>query len=151
MSKRFDNLMVRHFNERERKKEREREYIQVEYKTMKCQTMLRLFKSQPKLCHAEATTPFLNHHLLPEVSHSIASNDAIIFIFYMSDYNKIRKPLKLDRVPHLCSQYYGCKSHKGRGVESLRNSPKITKKCRLARKASTQTKQRKQFRRFALQ
>ena len=46
----------------------------------------------------------------------------------MSDYNKIRKRLKLDRVPHLCSQYYGCKSHQGRGVESLRNSPKITHK-----------------------
>ena len=94
---------------------------------MKCQTMLRLFKSQSKLCHAEATTPFLNHHFLPEVSHSTASNEAIIFIFYMSDYNKIRKRLKLDRVLHLCSRYYGCKSHQGRGVESLRNSPKITK------------------------
>ena len=94
---------------------------------MKCQTLLRLFKFQPNLCHAEATTPFLNHHFLPEVSHSKASNEAIIFIFYMSDYNKIRERLKLDRVPHLCSQYYGCKSHQVRGVESLRNSPKITK------------------------
>ena len=94
---------------------------------MKCQTMLRLFKSQPKLCHAEATTPFLNHHFLPEVSHSTAMRQSF-FIFYMSDYNKIRKRLKLDRVLHLCSQYYGCKSHQGRGVESLRNSPKITKK-----------------------
>ena len=75
MSERLDNLMVRHFNERER----ERDYIQVEYKTMKCRTMLRLFKSQPKLCHAEATTPFLNHHFLQEVSHSTASNEAIIF------------------------------------------------------------------------
>ena len=94
---------------------------------MECQTMLRFFKFQPKLCHAEATTPFRNHHFLPEVSHSIASNEAIIFIFYMSDYNKIRKRIKLDRVLHLCSQYYGCKSHQGRGVESLRNSRKITK------------------------
>ena len=65
---------------------------------MKCQTILRLFKSQPKLCHAEATTPFLNHHFFPEVSHSTASNGAIIFYI-----------------------------HQGRGVESLRNSPKITK------------------------
>ena len=74
------------FNERERERERERarerDYIQVEYKTMKCQTMLRLFNSQPKLCHAEATTPFLNHHFLPEVSHSTASNEAIIFFLY---------------------------------------------------------------------
>ena len=149
MSERLDNLMVRHFNEREREREREkRDYIQVEYKTMKCQTMLRLFKSQPKLCHAEATTPFLNHHFLPEVSHSTASNEAIIFyILHVCQTTTI----KLDRVLHLCSQYYGCKSHQGRGVESLRNSPKITKKCRLGRKASSQTKQRKQFRRFALQ
>ena len=65
---------------------------------MKCQAMLRLFKSQHKLCHAEATTTFLNHHFLPEVSHSKASNEAI----YMSDYNKVRKRLKLDRVLHLC-------------------------------------------------
>ena len=74
---------------------------------MKCQKMLRLFKSQPKLCHSEATTPFLNHHFLPEVSHSTASNEAIIFIFYMSDYNKIRKRLKLDRVLHLCRNIMG--------------------------------------------
>ena len=45
--------------------------------------MLRLFKSQPKLCNVEASTPFLNHHFLPEVSHSTASNEAVIFIFYM--------------------------------------------------------------------
>ena len=96
---------------------------------MKCQTMLRLFKSQPKLCHAEATTPFLNIHFLPEGSHSTATNEAIIFLYSICQTNnKIRKRLKLDRVPHLCSQYYGCKSHQGRGVESLRNSPKITKK-----------------------
>ena len=91
MPERLDNLMVRHFKEREREREtdrerereRERDYIQVEYKTMKCQTMLRLFKSQPKLCYDEATTPFLNHHFLPEVSHSTASNEAIIFFYIL--------------------------------------------------------------------
>ena len=77
--------------------------------------------------------PRLQHHFSTIISFQrfLILQQAMrqsFFIFYMSDCNKIRKRLKLDRVPHLCSQYYGCKSHQGRGVESLRNSPKITKK-----------------------
>ena len=50
------------------------------------------------------------------------------YILYAKDYNKIRERPKFDRVPHLCSQCYGCKSHQDRGVEPLSNSPKRTEK-----------------------